>query len=172
MVRVGTHAVSSGSRTKLWQRLHTHQGHADGRGNHRGSIFRKRVGEALLSVGQYPEHLHSTWGNGSSAPKPVCIAEQPLEIEVSRYIGQMPLLWLEVNDEPSKESHRAYLERNSIALLSNFSKPQIDRPSPHWLGFKTTQGTIRDSGLWNTNHVDETYDADFLDMFDDYISKM
>lgn len=172
VVRVGTHAVSSGSRTKLWHRLHTHQGHADGRGNHRGSIFRKRVGEALLCGGGYPEHLQRTWGNGSSAPKPVCIAEQPLELEVSRYIGQMPLLWLEVDDEASKDSHRAYLERNSIALLSNFTKPPIDPPSRHWLGFKTTQETIRDSGLWNTNHVDEMYDAYFLDMFRDYISRM
>jgi hypothetical protein len=84
----------------------------------------------------------------------------------------MPLLWLEVDDEPSKESHRAYLERNSIALLSNFNKPAIDPPSRQWLGFKTTQDTIRDSGLWNTKHVDETYDAVFLDMFRDYISRM
>jgi hypothetical protein len=65
VVRVGTHAVSNGSRTKLWHRLHTHLGHADGRGNHRGSIFRKRVGEALLSIGEYPDHMHSTWGAGS-----------------------------------------------------------------------------------------------------------
>ena len=38
---------------------------------------------------------------------------------MSRYIGVMPFLHLAVNDEPSPESMRAYLERNSIALLSN-----------------------------------------------------
>jgi hypothetical protein len=172
VVRVGTHAVSNGSRTKLWHRLHTHQGRAGERGNHRGSIFRKRVGEALLSIGEYPDHMHSTWGAGSSASKPVVVAEEPLEIEVSRYIGQMPMLWLDVGDEPSKDSHRAFLERNSIALLSNLNKPPVDPPSGQWLGLKTTQSTIRNSGLWNTNHVDGVYDAIFIGMFRDYISRM
>lgn len=172
VVRVGTHAVSDGSRTKLWQRLHTHQGHADGRGNHRGSIFRKRVGEALLATGEHPEEIRKSWGNGSSAPKHVCVAEQPLEIEVSRYIGQMPVLWLNVDDEPSKESHRAFLERNSIALLSNFNKTPIDPPSEHWLGLNTTQVTIRRSGLWNTDHVEAEYEAGFLKLLGDYVSKM
>ena len=49
VVRVGTHAVSSGSRTTLWNRLSTHRGPAKtGGGNHRGSIFRLLVGEALM----------------------------------------------------------------------------------------------------------------------------
>jgi hypothetical protein len=72
-----------------------------------------------LATGQYGQQLHGTWGKGSSAPKSTCIAEQPLEIEVSRYLGAMPLLWLEIGDVPSKESHRAVIERNAIALLSN-----------------------------------------------------
>ena len=40
VVRVGTHAVSEGSRTTLWQRLSQHRGRVRGRhtggGNHRG----------------------------------------------------------------------------------------------------------------------------------------
>src|SRR5579872_6511727 len=48
VTRVGTHAITSTSKTTLWSRLHTHRGQMDGGGNHRGSIFRKRVGEALL----------------------------------------------------------------------------------------------------------------------------
>jgi hypothetical protein len=32
VVRVGTHALTDTSRTKLWSRLSTHRGHADGRG--------------------------------------------------------------------------------------------------------------------------------------------
>jgi hypothetical protein len=47
--RLGTHALTDTSQTKLWSRLSTHRGHADGRGNHRGSIFRKRVGQAILN---------------------------------------------------------------------------------------------------------------------------
>src|SRR5690606_956782 len=44
VVRVGTHAVSLGSRTTLWKRLRQHRGTlggaSAGSGNHRGSIFR------------------------------------------------------------------------------------------------------------------------------------
>jgi hypothetical protein len=47
VVRVGTHAITATSKTTLWNRLHTHRGHSDLGGNHRGSIFRKRIGEAL-----------------------------------------------------------------------------------------------------------------------------
>lgn len=49
VVRVGTHAVSAGSKTTLWNRLSTHRGTRSGGGNHRGSIFRLWVGTALLN---------------------------------------------------------------------------------------------------------------------------
>ena len=75
----------------------------------------------------------------------------------------MPFLWIDVPDAPSPDSDRAYLERNCIALLSNFGKPVIDAPSPDWLGLKSGERTIRESGLWNTNHVDGRYSDGFLD---------
>ena len=54
VVRVGTHAVSEGSKTTLWQRLSQHKGYEQGRyaggGNHRGSVFRFHVGAALLAA--------------------------------------------------------------------------------------------------------------------------
>lgn len=165
VVRVGTHAVSTGSRTTLWNRLRTHRGHGDGSGNHRGSIFRLRVGQALLTTKPYPITIVQTWGRGGTAPRDVRLAETPLEKDVSNYIGQMPFLWIELDDEPSAESKRAYLERNSIALLSNFGRPVIDPPSRHWLGKHSPEPTIRESGLWNTNHVTESYDPAFLDFF-------
>ncbi len=40
VVRVGTHAVSRGSRATLWNRLRGHKAKQSGGGNHRGSIFR------------------------------------------------------------------------------------------------------------------------------------
>ena len=55
VVRVGTHAVTATSKTTLWNRLHTHRGRAGGGGNHRGSIFRRRIGEALIATSRYPE---------------------------------------------------------------------------------------------------------------------
>src|SRR5215207_7564170 len=52
IVRVGTHAVSAGSKSTLWGRLRAHRGGREGRGNHRGSIFRLHVGHALLARDQ------------------------------------------------------------------------------------------------------------------------
>lgn len=52
ITRVGTHTVSSGSGTSLWNRLIAHRGTFSGKyaggGNHRGSVFRLRVGEAMI----------------------------------------------------------------------------------------------------------------------------
>jgi hypothetical protein len=169
VVRVGTHAITATSRTTLWNRLHTHRGHSDLGGNHRGSIFRKRIGEALWKVKQHPKDLIGTWGVRSSASGPVRLAEVPLEQEVSAYIGQMPFLWINVPDAPSRTSDRGHLELNSIALLSNFERPGIDPPSPNWLGLQSSKRTIRESGLWNTNHVEKFYDPTFLGKFRVYV---
>ena len=169
VVRVGTHAITATSRTTLWNRLHTHRGHSDLGGNHRGSIFRKRVGEALWKVKPHPNDLTRTWGIRSSASGPVRLAEAPLEREVSAYIGQMPFLWINVPDAPSRKSDRACLELNCIALLSNFERPSIDSPSPNWLGLQSGERTIRESGLWNTNHVEKFHDPVFLEKLRAYV---
>ena len=55
IVRVGTHAVSAGSETTLWDRLKQHRGNGrpgepPGGGNHRGSIFRRDVGEERCTL--------------------------------------------------------------------------------------------------------------------------
>ena len=53
IVRVGTHALKTGSKTKLWTRLKQHKGITrTGGGNHRGSIFRKIMGAALIKKRQ------------------------------------------------------------------------------------------------------------------------
>lgn len=64
----------------------------------------------------------------------------------------MPLLWVEVDDEPGVDSARGFIERNSIALLAD------DAAAPRsggWLGSWSRRQTDRDSGLWNQNHVEE-----------------
>lgn len=171
VVRVGTHAVTATSKTTLWNRLHTHRGHAGGGGNHRGSIFRKRIGEALIETKSYPQGAREGWGVGSSAPKDICVAELPIEQAVTEYIGNMPFLWLGIDDAPSPDSHRSFLERNSIWLLSNHSQPPIDPASKHWLGLHVAQETIRKSGLWNTNYVEEHYDPAFLTLLRTYVKR-
>lgn len=168
IVRVGTHALKTGSKTTLWRRLSKHKGQEkSGGGDHRGSIFRLIVGTALNK-----EHQYTTWGQGRSAARELRAAEAPFEQEVSRVIRAMPFLWLSINDDPSRDSLRGYIERNSIALLSNSGKEQIDPASKTWLGHKCSRERVRASGLWNQNHVDEEYAPEFLDVLDRLIDDM
>ena len=170
IVRVGTHALKEGSRTKLWNRLSQHKGHArSGGGNHRGSIFRLLVGTAIM---KRDNSQCSTWGRGSTAPHEVREHEQPLEKTVSRVIGKMPFLWLTIEDEPAPSSLRGFVERNTIALLSNYDKHPIDPPSHSWLGYHCSRERVRKSGLWNSNHVDEAYNPEFLDIMAHLIKQM
>jgi hypothetical protein len=167
IVRVGTHALTADSSTTLWKRLSQHQGQqASGGGNHRGSIFRLLVGSTLPDGDRCP-----SWGLKNSAPRDVRAAEHRLEREVSAIIGAMPFLWLRIDDPPGSDSRRGYIERNSIALLSNLRKPALDARSDTWHGRNCIRGKalVRDSGLWNQNHVDETYDPGFLDVFDNLV---
>jgi len=85
-------------------------------------------------------------------------------------IGNMWFLWLTIEDEAGAESRRGYVERNSIALLSNFNKPALDPPSQGWLGHHSDRERVRKSGLWNQNHVEEDCDPAFLDTLDRFVS--
>ena len=159
VVRVGTHALKAGARSTLWKRLYQHRGTCAGGGNHRGSVFRKLVGSALIKREslRYPK-----WGIGQSAAPEIVAKEFPLEKRVTGVIGNMRVLWLAVTDAPGPHSRRGYIERNAIALLSNYDKPPMDAPSPGWLGRACAGEEVRRSGLWNQNHVDEEYDPKFL----------
>jgi hypothetical protein len=163
LIRVGTHALTQKTRTTLWNRLSQHKGtQKSGGGNHRGSIFRLLVGQALIRRNNLS---CVTWGNGNSAPKAIREAEHYIEQMVSDYIGELPFLYLSVNDAPGPESSRGYIERNVIALLSNFNKLPLDRLSEHWLGNWSDRGRVKGSSLWNQNHVDETFDPAFISQF-------
>ncbi|MFB6208261.1 MAG: hypothetical protein ABEJ69_02845 [Candidatus Nanohaloarchaea archaeon] len=171
VTRVGTHAVSEDSGTKLWERLRTHRGTFSGDraggGNHRASVFRLRVGEAIIEK-EGLQNEYPNWGEGSSAAPDVRDQEQPLEKKVSEFIRELPFLWMKVDDEPGPESDRAYLERNAIALLSNYDRDPLD-PRKDWLGEHSPKEEIQDSGLWNVEHVDEDYDPGFLDFLEERI---
>ena len=169
VVRVGTHALKSGGSACLWSRLRGHRGNAKtGGGNHRGSVFRKLVGAALA---RREPGLHvETWGRGSSAPRSVRNGEADLERRVSRIIGDMPMLWLTVDDPPGPDSLRGYVERNAIALLSAREHESPDPPSPGWLGRDCPRAKVRRSGLWNQRHVDEGYDENFPAAFEKLVA--
>ncbi len=161
IVRVGTHAVSKGSKTSLWDRLSTHRGPIAGGGSHRSSIFRLHVGRAMMAS-QKEEIWPSTWSQGQSAPREVRNAEQELETRVSELIGDLTVLWLDVGDEPGPSSERAYLERNSIGLLSR-SGLLAQKGWPDWLGRHSPDWRIAASGLWNLDHIFAKPDAEFLE---------
>lgn len=169
IVRVGTHALKAGSKTRLWTRLSQHKGLNSGGGHHRGSIFRLIVGVSLAAKRKYDV---PTWGAGNTASAETRDGEKPLEREVSQAIGKMPFLWLAIEDESGPDSLRGYIERNAIALLSNNNKPGLDPPSPEWLGHQCNRDRVRKSGLWNSNHVDEPYDPSFLGCMEELVLRM
>lgn len=168
VVRVGTHAVSIGSKATLWKRLAQHRGTRAGSGNHRGSVFRRHLGAAMLRRGDGSLDP-MTWGDKSKRGEhSVRERERPIEQAVSRYIGAMPFLWVRAEDAAGPESIRKYIERNSIALLSRIAAPgqSADAPSPVWLGQFSANQAVRDSGLWNDHDTAASYDRKFLACFE------
>ena len=112
VVRVGTHGLTNGSQSTLWRRLSQHRGSSrSDHGNHRGSIFRLLVGKALAKRSNIP--LPESWGVAarklSVGRVAINEAEAGIEARVSDYIGQMPFLWLNVNDAPGPNSSRGLI---------------------------------------------------------------
>lgn len=165
VVRIGTHALKTGASTTIWHRLRGHRGSArSGGGNHRGSSFRLDVGTAMM--GRDDDACPTWYDRRSDAPREVRDAEQRMESRVSEVIGAMPFLWLPAEDDAGPHSERGLIERGAIALLSNWKKDPIDPPSADWLGLHCNRTRVRDSGLWNSNHIDEAYEPAFLDVFE------
>jgi hypothetical protein len=166
VVRVGTHALKPTDKTTLWKRLRQHRGRIRGRnpggGNHRESIFRGHVGAALIQRDRPPAGLLTSWTSNHPDPE-WAAAEDQLERRVSLHIGSMPFLWLAIPTRPDGNSDRAFVERNSIALLS-CATGSPDKPAPGWLGHHAPNQNICRSGLWNSNHVDEPYQPQFLNI--------
>jgi hypothetical protein len=47
--------------------------------------------------------------------------------------------------------------------LSNYARPPVDAPSAAWLGRRCGREKVRQSGIWNTAHVDAAYDPSFME---------
>jgi hypothetical protein len=180
LVRIGTHALGVGARSTLHQRLRQHAGKSSGSGgNHRGSIFRLLVGEALVTRGSCPPC--PSWGVKGDLGKAaealhvdrstLAATEAPVEAAVSAYLGGMPFLSLPIEDEPGPASLRGFIERNVIALTSCLHEPVVDPPSRSWLGFNSGRDKVRRSGLWNQRHVDENYMDGFLDVLEETVER-
>ena len=62
------------------------------------------------------------------------------------------------------EAERGAIEKGAIALLSNFRRQAFDPPSERWLGRHALSEDVRESGLWNVDHVRDPPDESFLDL--------
>jgi hypothetical protein len=171
VVRVGTHALTAMGKATLWGRLRQHRGRLAGRnpggGNHRASVFRRHVGAALILRSKSPDELLNSWLDRDQPRDKRDSQEAQIEVQVSRYIGAMPFLWLAVPGW----ADRGYIERNSIALLSRCTGG-LDQPSDSWLGRSAWPPQIRDSGLWNVNHVNDQYEPGFLQRLSQLVDQM
>lgn len=163
VVRTGTPA---GARATLWHRLAQHKGRNSGRhaggGDHRNSSFRLHVGTALLNTRPYPDAIRVTWGEPGANDALTRELEHLLERDVTGYIGNLPFLWVSVPDEPGHPGGRKAIAAGAAALLSNRGREPLDLPSPGWLGRFADHPAIRESGLWQTDHVDGAWDPAFL----------
>ena len=171
VVRIGTHAAIANSNATLYDRLYNHKGSRDMTGNHRGSVFRKLIGYSLL----YKDSLNFPhWGDKSKkSDKLVKSSEKDFEKIVSTYLHTLTFIVLEVPGPSSKDNDRAFIEENSIALLSNYGRPSIDKCSKHWLGQYSKDSKIIGSGLWNSACVErKEINKNYFDTFEKYLTKM
>lgn len=60
----------------------------------------------------------------------------------------------------------SYANRAEALKALSAAEPEqaIDAASPAWLGRCSGRERVRESGLWNNNHVDEAYDSGNLDI--------
>ena len=171
VVRIGTHAAIANSNASLYDRLYNHKGSKNLTGNHRGSVFRKLIGYSLI----YRDNLFFPyWGDKSKKGDLIVkLSEKDLEIRVSTLLHTLPFTVIEVPGLPSKVNDRAFIEENSIGLLSNFNRPAIDKPSKNWLGYYSQDNKVIGSGLWCSKCVErQEIDHKFFDIFEQYLGKM
>lgn len=83
-----------------------------------------------------------------------------------RFFGSRLTMW------PVPRVTEDLIERNAVALLSNYAKAAVDPPSQVWLGKDCTRERVRLFGMWNSNHVDEQYDPRFLNVLVRHVKRM
>jgi hypothetical protein len=90
---------------------------------------------------------------------------------VSAELRRISILWIAVDDDLGPASMRSYIERNAIALLSNYRRGKLDPSPSNWLGQYCDREKVRTSGLWNNDHVDGKDDKGFLDRLEQQVRK-
>lgn len=116
--------------------------------------------------------MRETWGRKSSAAQAARHDEAEVERRASAYIGQMSVLWVSADDEPASTSERGLIETGAIGQLRALSNPDPDPPSATWLGRHSTRAAVRESGLWNVNHVAGPVDNGVLPVLERRVALM
>jgi len=163
VARIGTVGVANGSSNTLMNRMRQHRGNKKGKyaggGNHRGSIFRLHVGNAIIHKNDlHNEYPH--WGkSNSNVPDDISTTEireqeHPLEERVSEYIRSLPFLILNVPGEPGPKSDRARIEKQLLSTFGFYHRTKDYLRDDRWLGTFSPKPEVYKTGLWNINHVD------------------
>ena len=145
IVRIGTHIGDNQLRSRIYQHFENE--------NKNRSIFRKNIGRCLLNK-QDPTYL-ATWElDTTSRVEKAMFAhlinndfEKKLEKEISQYI-QDNFSFVIIQADTKQE--RLYFESRLIGTVSNCSNCQ---PSANWLGLNSPIIKIRESGLWQVQHL-------------------
>ncbi|KUG03474.1 hypothetical protein ASZ90_019110 [hydrocarbon metagenome] len=164
IVRVESYSEQD-EKISIYNQLLTHRGNIagvySGGGNHRRSFLRKHIGTAIMNK---LARSCTTWEEdqvNASTRK----TEHWLESLVSEVTGSMEVLVVPIDNNRDMGRIAKYIEKNAIALLSNFNKDPVDSPSSDWLGSRCSNPLVRGSGVWNSNGVMYQYDQHFLEVF-------
>ncbi len=133
LVRVGTHR----GQDRLKKRLNYHF-----KGTRDTSVFRKHIGGAIINKQELGEKRLRNWYSNEGSP------DTEMEKKVSLTLqDNFSFTCLEVTSDVERLS----LEEGLIALFASDMK---EKPSSGWLGHYAASKRIRQSGLWNSEHVD------------------
>ena len=145
IVRIGTHTGDRQLRSRIYQHFENE--------NKNRSIFRKNIGRCLLNK-QHPSYL-TTWElDTTSRAEKAKFAhlvdkdfEKNFEKEISKYIqDNFSFVIIQANTK----QERMYFESRLIGTVSNCADCQ---PSANWLGLNSPIIKIRESGLWQVQHL-------------------
>lgn len=132
IVRVGTHRKQDRFRSRMRQHF---------RGNKNGSVFRKHLGGAVLRRRNPDDFRLDEWLKHDTPT-----VREVEELVTNKLAAGFTFKCIEVEDK----KERLNLEERLIATLAKC--PDCE-PSVGWLGHYAASEEIRQSGLWNVQHV-------------------
>jgi hypothetical protein len=149
-----------GKASRLWARLKDHSDDSD-RSNPLSNMFwamarrEKPISfDRWVKAGWFKSDVY--WADIKDDAD--YVAMRQLEYtKVLPYVQACSFTWL-----PRGEN----LEKHVISLLSNYQRPSVDPPSDSWLGHHSPEAKIRESGLWNAQHINAQWTDDWLDDFE------